>query len=193
MSEANHAMLNIEVRRPVFAADAEVVLREELRRLGADPAGVVQRFRIGVGADEVEAVAETLVHLEGKGVVIRVAYVVHQLNHAIVRVGRTLQDALRRTIRIVPIGAEQPKQNRIIGIAEAIQVIAFRAQVSGLELPILAELLLDIEQPDLAVRSFVPVRIGEGVGRRDVGDGAAAHRIVPVDGGHAGSPLGRLS
>ena len=99
---ANHAMLHIEVRRPVFAADAEVVLREELRRLGADAAGVVQRFRIGVGADEVEAVAEALVHLEGEGVVVRVAYVVHQLNHAIVRVGRTLQDALRRTIRIVP-------------------------------------------------------------------------------------------
>ena len=77
MSRANHAMLHIEVRRPVFAADAEVVLREELRRLGADPAGVVQRFRIGVGADEVEAVAEALVHLEGEGVVIRVAYVVH--------------------------------------------------------------------------------------------------------------------
>ena len=48
-------------------------------------------------------------------------------------------------------------------------MIGFRTQVSGLELPILAELLLDVEQPDLAVRSFVPVRIGVGVGRRNVG------------------------
>ncbi len=70
-------------------------------------------------------------------------------------------------------------------------MISFRSQVSGLELPILAELLLDIEQPDLAVRSSVPVRIGVGVGRRYVGDGAAGHRVAPVDGGLAGSPTPR--
>ena len=34
-------------------------------------------FAIGVGTDDIEAVAEALVHLEGEGVVICVAYVVH--------------------------------------------------------------------------------------------------------------------
>ena len=70
-------------------------------------------------------------------------------------------------------------------------MIGFRTQVSGLELPVLAELLLDIEQPDLAVRSFVPVRIGVGVGRRYVGSGAAGHSVAPVDGIQARSPSPR--
>ena len=51
--------------------------------------------------------------------------------------------------RIVPGGAEQTIGNRIVGISEAKEVIAFRAHVSGLELPILAELLLNVEQLDL--------------------------------------------
>ena len=59
--------------RPALALQTVAVLRiERIESLNADAAGGVDRFRIGVGADQAEARAEALGQLDAAGVVVRV-------------------------------------------------------------------------------------------------------------------------
>ena len=95
------------------------------------------------------------------------------------------------TIRIVPRGCQATQTEPNSWHSETRKGVAFRTQISRLEQPVLAELLLDVEQPDLAVGRSVPVRIRVGVGRWYVGDAGGGHRVAPVDGRQPGSPTSR--
>src|SRR5438128_1832548 len=124
-------MADVEIGKPVFTSDAVTVLREERRLLGANAAGVVERFGIRVRADQVEAVAEPPCRLGAERVVIAHADVVHQLNDAEIRERRSLHYGRRCTVADVTI------RNRLIRVLEPIKMTASGTEIPDFEDPVL--------------------------------------------------------
>src|ERR1700730_5224273 len=122
-------MPDVEGRIAALARiETEAILREQLIiALNTNTARGIDRLRVGVGTDQTEAPSVTSRHLDARGVVVSDTAIVHQLDDGEIR-ERLASDQRSRTGR------------RLIGVLEAVQMTAGRAQKAALDDEVAAEL-----------------------------------------------------
>ena len=116
---------------------------------------IVYRHAIGIGGDQAQAPAETLVDLHGEGVVFGVAHIFDCLNECIVA---------ERKMRG---SASYGRGNSLVLIPEAGEVMAYRPEIPDFHRPTSAELALDVKHVLQGIRRVVEGVVGVGVRRPD--------------------------